>query len=231
MQSFNVFHCWVFIVITCAQEAFSLFQVLKRDLFDDAPDPSIFSDEARFQGVNQFDQTVGLGSDSFFADSIPNPLSEPDSNSFLANNDYVDEPDPTSLFADNTFSCDVDSIDNIQLLAKVRRDNLCRDPPVGQVENPDESSQGNPFDALTKFVTDLSPLVIFPEKLEICPVELFGTSNIPVCKDELQGNTISIPITTAVNLYFVDPGKAFLCVFIKFCPMLIGSVKLSSFPL
>lgn len=231
MQSFNVLNWWIFVVITCAQEAFSLFQVLKRGLFDDAPDPSIFSDDASPQEVNPFDQTIGLGSDSFLADNVPNPISESDLNWFLAKNDYVDESDPTSLLADNIFLCDVDNFDKTQLLAKVRRDNLCRDPPVGQVENPDESSQENPFDALTRFVTDLSPLAIFPEKLEICPVEVFGIANIPVCKDELQGTTISIPLTTAVNLYFIDPGKALFCVFGNFSTqMLIGLAKFSSFP-
>lgn len=218
MQLFNVFNWWIFIVITCSQEAFSLFQLLERDLFDDSRDHSIFSDEASLEEVIPLDQTAWLNSDSLLADGVLDPLRESDSDWFLANDDYVDESDPTSLLADNTFACDVDSIDNTQLPGKVRRDNLCRDPPVGQVENPDESSQENPFDALTKFVTDTSPLAIFPKELEICPVEKFGTSNIPVCKDELQGDMKSIPLSNAVNLYFIDPGKAFLCVFINFLP-------------
>ena len=211
MQFSSVCNWWIFTTISCAQNALSLSPIFHRDLFDDnALDDSFFGvDEASLDDTVPSDQTLGLiSSDGLLSDSVLDPLTETDSGWLLAdNNGDAHGSDATFLLGGNDFACNVDGTANTQLFAKVRRDNnLCRDPSLGQANKPGDSSKKDPFEELTKFAANTDPLSVFPRELTTCPEEYFGTSNIPVCKDLIQGGFTPIQRSSAVNLWFIDPG-------------------------
>ena len=131
--------------------------------------------------------TAELDSNLFFDDNVDfNPITESDSN----------------LAFDSSISCDLTSLDDTQLIGKVRRETACKNPE-GQAQNPSNPGQNDPFD-FNQFV-ESQAVRIFPKLVEICPTYLFGTSNIPVCKDVSNGDIIKVPGLLPVTLLNVEP--------------------------
>lgn len=208
MRSSDALNCCIFIAITCLPKASSLSGILERDLFDDTPDASLFSDEPSLGTGDRLDQTDGLTSTGFLADNVLDPLAEPDSAWFLTDKGYMDGSDPSFSLAGDDIVCNVNGDGDTQLLGKVRRGDLCRDPPAGQAQTPNEPDPADPFAAFKKLLDDSTgPLSVFPEDFEICPKRYFAASNIPVCKDLRQGGITYIPMSNAANLWFIEPGS------------------------
>ena len=137
---------------------------------------------------------------------------ELDSNYFFDDNvdlDIMSEPDSTFAF-DSNKSCDFTSLDDFQLIGKVRRETSCKSPE-GQAQKPNDFDNHDPFD-FNQFVRNQA-LRIFPKFVEICPIYRFGTSNTPVCKDTSNGDIIRVPGVLPVTLLNIDP-----CMFVLFLP-------------
>lgn len=113
----------------------------------------------------------------------------------------LSESDPNFAFDGNN-GCDLTSLDETQLIGKVRRGTSCKNP-AGQAENPDNPDKSDPFD-FNQFA-ELQSLRIFPKFVELCPTYRFGTSNTPVCKDISNGEIIRIPGVLPVTLLNVEP--------------------------
>lgn len=228
MQFLALFSSWISIAIIYAPIALSSSFFLERDLPDVAPDPSPFNDEPSLEDINPWDQDIGLDSNGLLAGNALTPITESDSNWSLDENGYLDESGSNFLPADNDIACGVDDVGNTQLFGKVRRENLCRDPPVGQAGKPDGSGQ-DPFAELNKFITDTVALASFPEDLQVCPVKNFETSNIPVCKEDNPDDVVTIPEFHGFYLFNIDPSAAISTFNRHLQPLLIESAKWSSY--
>lgn len=208
MQFLALLDRWIYTAIISAPIVLSASFYLERALFDVAPDDSLFSNELNLDDFNSWNQDVGLDTNGFLAGNALDPITEFDSNQSLAENDIVDEWASNFLLADNDVACGLDGAEDTQLFGKVRRENVCRDPQVGQAKKPDEPIQ-NPFDAYKKLITITEPLAPFPPDTETCSKRRFDTSNIPVCKDEFPPeDLLPVPRTRAFNLRNIDPSAA-----------------------
>lgn len=179
--------------------------------------------------MNLWNQDVGLDSNVLLANSAPDSLRELDSNQSLAENGFLDDPASDLFLADSKVECSVDDTDNNHVFGKVRRENVCRDPQLGQGREWKNKPTPNPFDAYKRLYTITDPLAPFPPDSLTCSPRNFESSNIPVCKAESPPEDIvPVPFTRAFTLYNIDPSTAKS---ISLCrhsqPMLIKSVKLS----
>lgn len=226
MQLSALFRWWIYIAIVHAPVVLSSSFSLERALFDVAPDESLFSNEFSLEETDPSNQDVAPDWNGLLADNDLDPITEFDLNRPLAGEGYLDESGSNFLLADNDVACDSDA-ENTQLFGKVRRENLCRDPRLGQTGG---FSQKDPFDEFNKLFTITDPLAPFPEDSETCPKRNFENSNIPVCKEEIPPDDIvPIPRTRAFSLFNIDPGAAVLTAFDRHSQsMLIDSAKLSS---
>lgn len=208
MRFLGLVNLWVFLAIFDAQLVFSSYQILERALFDPILDYDLFGDEPSLAGDTLLDQMAGLNSDEFVADNVLDPITVSESDWLLAENGHhVDESDPSLVLTASDISCDVGDLSDSWSTAKVRRENFCRDPPVGQAENSDQSSPNDPFNAFNKYINNIEePLALFPKDYDLCNPSDFGVSNVPVCKANIEGEVWHISRTTAFNLINVEPG-------------------------
>lgn len=88
------------------------------------------------------------------------------------------------------------------------RDNIPK-VPVGQTDQPGEENIG---------IRDEFRIVNFKDREEICPWELFGPSNIPVCHNPYTGRTFRERGKIVIKLLNIIPCKCF--VFANFAPPL-----------
>ena len=104
----------------------------------------------------------------------------------LADSDNANQPvNPNLDWVLDGFDDCVGSADDHQLFGKVRRGESCRTPPVGQADTPDQpkedsNSPNNDVPNMNPYISVLSR--ILQRNLDICPIMVFGLSNIPVCK-------------------------------------------------
>lgn len=159
--------------------------------------------------------------DHWMVETHPQPLTvddwtiEPDPNPLIADSiedDWMIAVDPNWSFVDNQNSdenfllagnsdCDSSYADDIQLVGKVRRESSCRNPPVGQSDQPQQSPDES-FD-FRQFLYG-NALEIFPVDLEVCPPSIFRTANTPVCKPRRYATT-GVFGEAWVNLQGVKP--------------------------
>lgn len=217
MRFLALSNLWVFVATFDAPVVSSSHQILERDLFDPILDYDLFNDKPSLAGNDPVDQMIGLNSDELLADNVLDPITVSDSDWFLADNGQLDESDPSLFLTESEISCDASDLRNGWSIAKVRREDLCRDPPVGQAENSDQSSQNDPFDAFNRYINNIEPLAVFPKDLEICPPSEFDASNVPVCKPDTEGEVWKISRTGAFNLIDVDPGMAVSACMYRLC--------------
>lgn len=193
MQLLALLRRCICIAIISAPTVLSSSFFLERDLFDVAPDDSLFSNELSLEDISSWNQDFGLDSNALLADSGPDPITETDSN-FLS--------------ADSDVACAADDVENTNLFGKFRRENVCRDPQLGQSRGPDDPTP-NPFDAYKNLITITNPLAPFPPDSQTCSPRLFESSKIPVCKDEFPPEDIvPVLLTRAFTLYNIDPSTA-----------------------
>lgn len=123
----------------------------------------------------------------------------------LADSGNANQPVDTNLeWVLNGFDDCFGSADDPQLFGKVRRGESCRTPPVGQADIPDQPKEGS--NSPNHDVPDVNPYTsvlarALQRNLEICPIMVFGLSNIPVCKglDETEDFRLVGP-----NLYDIQ---------------------------
>lgn len=92
------------------------------------------------------------------------------------------ESEPSSFLSDDFF-CDDNSVNNnnIQLFGKIRRRDSCSTLLVGQAlqqGGPDQDTQID-LDKLVQFLQ--RPMPVFEKSPDICPSNIYGLSNTPVC--------------------------------------------------
>lgn len=180
-------------------------------LADNAQDFSLDSDGS----LTDSDLDLSLDSDKLLADSALDPTTKFDPNQPLAENGFLDQSGSNFWLSNNDAACDVDDTENTHIFDKVRRGNLCRDPPLGQSDAPDQSGQQDPFEDIKKMFNK-DPLASFNDDTEICSKRRFDTSNIPVCKDEFPPEDIlPIPLAVACNLRNIEPGMAIFAVLLS----------------
>ena len=208
MQLLTLFSRCICIAIISAPKVFSSSFILERALFDVAPDDSLFSNEQSPEDMNLWNQDVGLDSNIILADSAPDPLGAFDSTQSLIETDFLDEPASDLLLAGSDVAFSADDTENTHVFGKVRRENVCRDPQLGQVRGPDEPTP-NPFDTYKKLFTITDPLAPFPPDSQTCSPRNFESSNIPVCKEEYPPEDIvPMPLSRAFILSNIDPSTA-----------------------
>ena len=206
MQRLALFSWCIYIAIISAPAVHSSSFFPERALFDVALDESLFSSEPSLDDINSWNQDTGLDSNGLLADNAMDPIIEFDSSQSLAQNDYPDESTSNFLFSDSDIACGVDNAEKIDLFGKVRRENLCRDPQLGQAGKPNDPNQQDPFEAFKKLAAITDPLAPFPPDSQLCSPREFDNSNIPVCKEEFPpGDVVPIPRTRAFTLYNIDP--------------------------
>ena len=214
----------IYIAIIYAPVIVSSSSSFERALFDLDPDESLFNDQLSLLDVNSWNQGFGLDSNELLADNALDPIIEFDSNLALAGNGYLDESSSDFFLADNDVVCGVYDAENAHLFGKVRRENLCRDPPLGQTDNQDQFDK-DPFEEF-KNLPVKDPLTPFPEDTQLCSRWRFDTSNTPVCKEEIPSDIVSIPFARACNLLNIDPGAAiFIALYWHLHPQLIESTS------
>jgi hypothetical protein len=166
--------------------------------------------------------------DHWMVETHPQPLTVdnadewtvvPDPNPLIADSiddDWMIAVDPNWSFVDNQNSdenfllagnsdCDSSYADDIQLVGKVRRENSCRNPPVGQSDQPQQPPD-EPFD-FRVFLYGKA-LEIFPADSDVCPPSIFRTANTPVCKPRRYATT-GVFGEAWVNLQGVKPPVLF----------------------
>lgn len=126
---------------------------------------------------------------------------------------FADSDDPNQMVVTDSSSllagdggCDASNSDNTQLFAKVRRGGSCRTPPVGQTENPDQSRDTNlPNDA--PYINPYSAILqqLLGRNPEICPINVFGLSNIPACKNVDEVEDFQQVAPNLFNIEYVSP--------------------------
>lgn len=115
---------------------------------------------------------------------------------------------PTELFADSDIRCSPDD-ENVSLFGKRRRDsNACSAPPSG-VENlgPSKNRPPEPNDMKSlgfESNEELQNLFSFKDDYEMCPIEVFQLSTIPVC--EYFGQTTIIRTLGIEDVILFDIG-------------------------
>lgn len=119
--------------------------------------------------------------------------------------------DPTSLLrdsiwdqinspvADESHGCEVSNAVDVPLFGKTRRGATCTDRDS---ENTPYCRQTVPRDTVTD-----SFAYAFPERLDVCPPEIFLKSNIPVCKEGSPSDLDSFFVVgqSWMHLYGVNP--------------------------
>lgn len=206
MQRLALFSWCIYTAIVFLPAVHSSSGFLERALFDVAPDVSLFSSEPSLEDISLWNQDTGLDSNGLLVDNPLDPIIDFDSNQYLAANDYPDDSASNFLFSDSDVACGVDNAEKTDLLGIVRRENLCREPQVGQAGKPDDSGQLNPAEAFQKLFTITDPLAPFPSDSQLCSRREFDNSNIPVCKEEFPPEDIvPIPRTRAFSLFNIDP--------------------------
>jgi hypothetical protein len=100
------------------------------------------------------------------------------------------ETDPSTFLADNGITCDTET-NNIQSLNKLRRGSTCSTGQTRRIKKmpPPQGPDSDPLN-LNAFLNQAAGPKPFPENLELCPKERFGTSNKAGC--------LIFGITTAV---------------------------------
>ena len=182
------------------------------DLGDASHDSTLFSDE-------NISDTLTESSSNFFLDDNDQWSSMTDlvpDLSFDSNGAWPEDVlltenhDPSQTAETNSDfllsdsdGCVVGAADDGQLFGKVRRQESCRAPPVGQAETPNQPEDPNSPDDDAPIFNPYGAVLARglqrdPEK---CPIMTFGQSNIPVCKSlwELQDFQVIGP-----NLYNIE---------------------------
>lgn len=166
-------------------------------------------DAILFNNDNMFDKPAEAPSNFFLDDSVPDSSFDNDggwpADVLLADSDdpnQMAEPNLDFLLA-GPGDCVIGGTENGQLFGKVRRGESCRAPPVGQAQNPDQPKDPNsPKDDASSFNPYAAVLAQgLQRNFELCPLNIFGLSNIPVCKplDEVEDFQLIGP-----NLYNID---------------------------
>ncbi len=96
--------------------------------------------------------------------------------------DQVTEFDPSSSYLSaGDIACTVSVADDIQLQGQNRRQNYCSIPrKAPNRKTPNPQGPPEPYQFFTPAIAKSS---IFGEWFDICPKEIFLTSNTPVCKE------------------------------------------------
>lgn len=166
---------------------------------DTVPSEAAFQDSTLFNNDNIFEKPAEPPSNfvldnndqwSFETESLPDFSS--DDSAWPADILLADNDDPNQtvdLNSDFLFTgsgdCVIGGADDRQFFTKARRGESCQNPPTGQAGNsnpPNEDANSpsnnpielNPYSSI--LARDLQP------DNEICPIMIFGLSNIPVCK-------------------------------------------------
>lgn len=116
----------------------------------------------------------------------------PDWNLFSDDNLDLAQATELELLADD-IACDASNVDSIQFFGKTRRGTSC------QAEMPKGSNEQN-----LQSVLDARVAILFQEQPKVCPPEIFGLSNTPVCSNK-ETRAISEPGVLAATLIGVDP--------------------------
>lgn len=207
--------------------AVSIFIAVGTSALEDL-DPILFSDASLdltlFQNENLSDRPIESSLNFFLDDNDassslteldPN-LSDGDNGGWESGVLFGDQDDPNQILGtDSTFllgsdfGCDISDADNTPLFSKVRRRESCPDPFVGQAETPDQPKDDpnapnnddaprlNPYAAVLKEYLFRNPL--------ICPMKVFGLSNVPVCKLDADVNDFEQVGMNVFNIRDVIP--------------------------
>lgn len=96
------------------------------------------------------------------------------------------------LLADD-IACDASNEDSIQFFGKIRRGTVC------QAEKPKK-----PNEEEMQRLLDVRVAILFQEQPQVCPPEIFGFSNTPVCSND-DTRATSEEGVLAATLFGVDP--------------------------
>lgn len=180
--------CWIFLAVGGLE-----FDELDLTPSSDAShDPTLFNDENIFDKLTESPSNIFLddnGQSSFNTQLTSDVLFDDGAwpaNILLADNNDPNQPveNYPDFLITGSDNC-VGSVDDYQLFGKIRRGESCRTPPVGQAENPDQpqedsNSPNNDAPSMNPYTSVLARGL--QRNLEICPIMIFGLSNIPVCK-------------------------------------------------
>ncbi len=107
-----------------------------------------------------------------------------------------DEVDSSFLIA-GEIDCDATASSDVQPFGKVRRGNACPSPPVGQAEqpqkpeDPNNSQEPNDYSKVAPYIDILRGYLT--EDYKTCPGDRFGSSNIPVCFNDIYRDQYMLP--------------------------------------
>jgi hypothetical protein len=123
--------------------------------------------------------------------------------------DQTKESDLTWLLAE-TIDCGTD-INDLQPFQKIRRQVNCPSPPtkpaVGHTNQPNSPNSDEENYDFNSFLNSRPLPGLFGEDLPLCPPQVFGLSDTPVCESPSSGATVVVPEPgqNYVTLYNVFP--------------------------
>lgn len=161
--------------------AYSLFkrQNIDGGLFDSTLDSTLFSNQPSVAALGPLDQTL-----------------TPDYGLFSNGNlDLAQSTEPDFLALG--MGCDTSNANGIQMFDKRRREATC------QTDTPGDSVDGSVERNLESAFTKAQTALLFKSESKICPPEIFGPSNIPVCSKDESMNISLLGLPWA-NLWDVD---------------------------
>jgi hypothetical protein len=185
-MQFLVFFIVLWFFLTRGYSYFNLFQSPDIDIFADIELESMFSsNENNLEETSSYDQMMEIDPYLFsIDDNFESDRSfESDSNWLFDDTsefDQVTEFDPSSSYLlAGDIACSV--ADDIQLQGKHRRQNYCSVPR--KPKKPKKPNPQGPPEPYQFFTPEIAKFSIFGEWFDICPKEIFLTSNTPVCKE------------------------------------------------
>lgn len=182
---------------------------------DASPDLTLFNDENIFDMPTESSPSIFLDDND---QSRPNNqlLSDlPFDNGawptdvLLAESNNANQAVDTNLdLVLNGFDDCVGGADDHQLFGKVRRGESCRSPPMGQADQPMEGSNSpnNNVPNINPYTSVLARSL--QRDLDICPIMVFGLSNIPVCKGLNEAVDFELVGPNLYNINYVLPGTS-----------------------
>jgi hypothetical protein len=196
----------VLFAVANSQRGLSFLRNRDSDPFADVTlDPAFLVDDPSLKGMDPPDQMIGLDSNVFLHDNVGlDQVPEPSEDFLLAGNIALDpttEADPDLLLA-NDIGCDASNTDSAPIFGKVRRENSCKTPPVGQAESPNPFNIDDPFN-FDQFLKKRPSPPLFQAHPEICPPKIFGPSIIPVCDTPGSTRIVQQPGSVPCKLYDV----------------------------
>lgn len=176
----------------------SLENDLQADYFWDAPvDPTLIDNEPSSEQKSPLDQTTDPYSNIVDDNYDSYPTTGLSINMFIPDDFNLSEmTDSSFVLADDSF-CGLDDMDETDSFRKVRREDLCHNPPMSQTKPRIRPKKNARLSDLRFFYKD--PMMMDISEA-MCPPDIFGTSTLPTCLTSFDGRSIPVPGRDWFNL-------------------------------